>query len=282
MKFIQYDDVEAFSKQALSAVGEQEDKFSLFLGVLEAINQGVYEHPFIATIEEDDKVLALFQMTPPHPLNMIYVEENRMDACMELFIQKSLEEDIKLPSVISLKEWATQFAEKWTRQTSLKEKLLMDQGLYRLDAVNEQLESSPGNWRLASHEDCPLIQNWFHLFEQDTGLPITPEDMVKQRVQKFVDAREVFLWENEGRIVSMMKKSRPTSRGITVSMVFTPKEERRKGYARTLVATCSKELLKEYEFCMLYTDMLNPTSNKIYQEIGYQKIADSVHIGFVQ
>ena len=45
-----------------------------------------------------------------------------------------------------------------------------------------------------------------------------------------------------------------------------------------MVAACSKELLKEYEFCVLYTDMMNPTSNKIYQEIGYEKIVDSVHL----
>ncbi|MGB3100710.1 MAG: GNAT family N-acetyltransferase, partial [Psychrobacillus psychrotolerans] len=34
----------------------------------------------------------------------------------------------------------------------------------------------------------------------------------------------------------------------------------------------------EFEFCVLYTDMLNPTSNKIYQEIGYKKLVDSVHL----
>lgn len=281
MKFIHYDDAEDFSKQVLSVVGEQEDKYSLFLGILASIRKGDYENPFLATIEEDGKVLALFQMTPPHPMNMIYIEESRMDMCMELFIQKSLEEDVDIPSVISLKEWATQFAGKWIAKTGLKEEILMDQGLYRLDSVNKQLEKTPGNWRLASSKDHALIQNWYHLFEQDTGLPITPQDIVKQRVQKFVEAQEVFLWEDEGRIVSMMKKSRPTARGITVSLVYTPTEERRKGYARTLVAACSKELLKDYEFCMLYTDMLNPTSNKIYQEIGYQKIADSMHIGFV-
>ena len=48
-----------------------------------------------------------------------------------------------------------------------------------------------------------------------------------------------------------------------------------------MVAAGSEELLKTYDFCVLYTDMMNPTSNKIYQEIGYQKIADSIHIEFV-
>ena len=64
-------------------------------------------------------------------------------------------------------------------------------------------------------------------------------------------------------------------------MVFTPKEERKKGYARTMVAAGTKELLKKYDFCVLYTDLMNPTANKIYQEIGYKRIADSVQLGFI-
>ena len=130
-------------------------------------------------------------------------------------------------------------------------------------------------------EDCPLIEGWFTIFEEDTGLPITPKEEVKKRVASFVSEQEVFLWEHDGKVVSMMKKSRPTKHGVTVSFVFTPHEERKKGYARTMVAACSTELLKSYNFCVLYTDLMNPTSNKIYQEIGYKRIADSVQLGFV-
>ena len=33
-----------------------------------------------------------------------------------------------------------------------------------------------------------------------------------------------------------------------------------------------------YKTTTLYTDLANPTSNKIYQEIGYEQIAESVLI----
>ncbi|MCZ8541268.1 GNAT family N-acetyltransferase [Psychrobacillus psychrodurans] len=122
------------------------------------------------------------------------------------------------------------------------------------------------------------MEKWCSQFEQDTGLSVTAPEEIKKRVKNMLDGKEVFFWEDQGEVVSMMKKSRPTTNGITVSLVFTPAEKRKKGYGRTLVATVSKELLKEFEFCVLYTDMLNPTSNKIYQEIGYQKLVDSVHL----
>ncbi|BAY85818.1 GCN5-related N-acetyltransferase [Calothrix parasitica NIES-267] len=58
-------------------------------------------------------------------------------------------------------------------------------------------------------------------------------------------------------------------------MVYTPPEYRKKGYASACVAGLSQTLLGEgYKFCFLFTDLSNPTSNKIYQKIGYQPVAD--------
>ncbi|WP_342505527.1 GNAT family N-acetyltransferase [Sporosarcina sp. FSL K6-2383] len=281
MEFRQYADVHDFALQAEPILTEKEDVYSLFFGVLQAIKAGRYDNPFMATIEEDGKVLALMQMTPPHPLNLIIVDEKRIEGIVDVLIKKLVEFRIEMSSVISLKAWAYRFAEKWEVKTGTVHKLLMDQGLYRLDKVNKALQQSPGKWRLADERDSPLIEGWFTIFEEDTGLPITSLEEVKKRVSLFISEQEVFLWEHDGKVVSMMKKARPTEHGVTVSFVFTPHEERKKGYARSMVAACSTELLRNYNFCVLYTDLMNPTSNKIYREIGYNRIADSVQLGFV-
>jgi hypothetical protein len=280
MNFQHYENAEDFAQVATPFLVKHEDRFSLFLGVLQRIKEGQYENPFMASVEENGELLALFQMTPPHPLNIIFVNKERIEACIDLSITELINQSIAIESIISVKEWAYSFANKWQERTGQNFSILMDQGLYRLDQLDESLEMSPGAWRYATVEDAPLIEKWYGLFEEDTALPKTAPLEIKNRVKAMLDANEAFLWENEGKIVSMMKKARPTAQGVTVSLVFTPKEERRKGYARTMVAAGSKELLKEFQFCVLYTDMLNPTSNKIYQEIGYQKIIDSVHLGF--
>ncbi len=76
-------------------------------------------------------------------------------------------------------------------------------------------------------------------------------------------------------MVSLTIATRPQIRSICVSGVYTPPRHRRKGYARALVAEVSKELLSRgYELTNLFTDLSNPTSNKIYQEIGYQPVCD--------
>ena len=54
-----------------------------------------------------------------------------------------------------------------------------------------------------------------------------------------------------------------------------PPERRRHGYASACVAALSERLLSEgRRFCFLYTDLANPTSNAIYQKIGYQPVCD--------
>ncbi|GED30530.1 GNAT family N-acetyltransferase [Brevibacillus centrosporus] len=66
-----------------------------------------------------------------------------------------------------------------------------------------------------------------------------------------------------------------------VSRLKKPLSRRKNGYASTCVAILSQQLLDAgYQFCSLYTDLANPTSNRIYQAIGYRPIQDSVVLRF--
>ena len=280
MKLLTYDDPLAFACKAEPILSEGEDVYSLFNGVLQAIKAGKVKDPFMATAELDGRVIALFQMTPPFPLNMIFTDAQHMDSAIDSLAEYLLSNEIELPSIISLKPWAERFADSWTAKTSQSSKVIMDQGLYRLDNVNETLEKSPGNHRLAGDSDSALLEEWYVGFIGDTNMPEATPDQAAEWVARAVEHQEIVLWEDNGVPVACAKRARPTQNSITVSFVYTPPESRRKGYARTLVAEFSKELLNDYQFCMLYTDMMNPTSNKIYQEVGYRKIADSAQLGF--
>jgi predicted GNAT family acetyltransferase len=62
-------------------------------------------------------------------------------------------------------------------------------------------------------------------------------------------------------------------------MVYTPPRFRNRGYASMAVATLSQRLLEAgYDFCTLFTDLANPTSNHIYQAIGYRRVCDFAEI----
>ena len=57
--------------------------------------------------------------------------------------------------------------------------------------------------------------------------------------------------------------------------IFTPPDERRRGYGSALTAALTQQLLDGgRRFCFLFTDLANPTSNSIYPKIGYRPVAD--------
>ena len=93
-------------------------------------------------------------------------------------------------------------------------------------------------------------------------------------VDRVLQKQKAYLWDSEIP-VSIACSTRSTPNGVGINMVYTPPEHRKKGYASACVAALSQKLLdKGYKFCFLFTDLSNPTSNKIYQDIGYQPVAD--------
>ena len=86
--------------------------------------------------------------------------------------------------------------------------------------------------------------------------------------------RDIYIWE-DGCSACMAAQTRPTAHGIGVSLVYTPADLRRKGYASASVAALSQMLLDSgRSFCALFADLANPTVNHIYQAIGYVPVAD--------
>ena len=94
-------------------------------------------------------------------------------------------------------------------------------------------------------------------------------------------SRRIYFWMVDGQAVCMVGTTGPTPRGIRIGPVYTPAEQRRKGYGSACTAAVSQAMLDEGKAaCFLYTDLGNPTSNKIYQEIGYTPVCDADIIRF--
>ena len=87
--------------------------------------------------------------------------------------------------------------------------------------------------------------------------------------------RTAYLWIDDGRPVSLTGAGGLTPTGTRVGPVYTPPGDRGHGYASNLVARVSQELLDSGRtFVFLFTDLANPTSNHIYQAIGYEPVTD--------
>ncbi|MDJ0331146.1 GNAT family N-acetyltransferase [Planococcus sp. S3-L1] len=280
MEMIIYSDSAVFLEKVSPLLYKKEDIHSLFLGVLGQIHANQYEGYFLALVETDDEIVAACLMTPPHALQLIVFQTFPQ---IEREIVGHLQNlGIEVSGIVGEQTTSRLFAEAWIERTGEQVNILMDQGLYRIEAVNKGLRKSRGSWRIASKKDAIILEEWYRLFEEETGIGRSTQTQISHKIAGFLERKEVYVWEVDERVVSCMQKKRPSKNGITVSFVFTSNAQRRNGYAQTLVAEVTNELLLEYDFVMLYTDLTNPTSNKIYREIGYEQIANPVHLIFVE
>ncbi len=93
--------------------------------------------------------------------------------------------------------------------------------------------------------------------------------------------RHLWLWDDDGP-KSLTGVGGETPNGIRIGPVYTPPGDRGQGYASALVAAVSQAQLDAgRRFCFLYADLANPTSNRIYQAIGYRPVTDALRIDFV-
>ena len=277
MEWIEWKDPNHFADRVMDALLKEEAKNSLMIGVLNNVIQGIYEAFHQFTVEENGKLLAILQVTPPHPLHYIVVDSEQEEKLPAFIIPHLLENEIPFTEVVSERVQAERFGKTWQEITSGTSEMFMSQGLYRLDEV-EDIEMAKGHMRKATTADQAQLEAWYSAFEAESGLRSSPPEKVTKAIDTMLKNDDAVFWEVDGQLVSCAKRARPTENGITVSFVYTSPDARGRGYARSLVADLSRQLLETKSFCVLYTDLTNPTSNKIYQEVGYEQIMDSAWV----
>jgi predicted GNAT family acetyltransferase len=222
---------------------------------------------------EDNKVLTAGMITPPFGLVLAQGAQNSLQA-IQLIVRDLHERKREVPDVNGPKFHAEEFAKQWSALTGQSYELQMAERVYELRQVAPP-SGIPGQSRLATLDDLDLIVNWMEDFLLEALEEKNPREVVTSIARNFVEEQRFMLWLDEGQVVSMALRVRDTPNGAIVSYVYTPPELRRRGYATALVAELSQHCLDGgIDFCMLFTDLANPTSNSIYQQIGYNPICD--------
>ncbi len=287
MKLKHYKNPQTFLQKVQPFLEKNEALNNLMLGLAFSLNKPKAEARFdvnevlMLLIEhpEGHVVLAALQ-TPPHNL-IVSAKSDFLTTGIDTLASYLQDQKMSFPGVIGEKRAASHFAQKWSTINNLRREVFMDLGVFQLDKVVE-LPSAKGNIRPMKASDEDIVTKWVMGFGEHTDNNYTLETARKAAQRKLKEGL-LRIWELDGKPVSMASAIRPTQNGMGISMVFTPPEHRRQGYARTCVAQLSQEMLdKGYKFCNLFTDLSNPTSNKIYQEIGYYKVGEFTNITFGQ
>jgi predicted GNAT family acetyltransferase len=144
--------------------------------------------------------------------------------------------------------------------------------LFDLTAVIDP-PAACGEMRLAEISDLELLAKWRVAFSIDVGMLVRDDGIPGARAA--IEERRAFFWTVDGRPVATTGIGGETPNSVRISAVYTPPKNRGHGYATSLVAAVSRRMLESgRRYCTLFTDRSNPTSNGIYQKIGYHAVAD--------
>jgi len=280
MIYAEHPNAESFLAAARPALERRESANGLMLGIgLRLVSQPLTygSQPYMATVESAAGLRIAALMTPPYKLQL-YVEDSGDLAGLQPLADALLRGNWPVPGVMATEVVAGAFGSIWCPKTGTRCRVTMRQGVYELRRVVHP-QYPAGECRAATIEDIELIRQWARGFHQDCF----GDDRAEQSMRGAEEAAksgDLFLWV-DGVPRSMAAKRRPTPHGQAVSHVYTPPSERRKGYATAVVARVSQRILDDgKEFCTLYTNLANPTSNSIYQKIGYQRVAEVVDVDF--
>ncbi|HEY2354735.1 MAG TPA: GNAT family N-acetyltransferase [Gaiellaceae bacterium] len=276
-----FTDAADFLAQAEPLLLADEARHNLLLGLAGTIRDtpDLYLERHMWLVMDGDRPVAAALRTPPY--NLI-LGRPASDAALAALADAVAGQD--LPGLVGATPEAEAFANLWTERTGATPTLGMRQGVYALDEV-AALPPVPGEPRVATMADRELVLGWWIAFGDEVLHEGGPG---RERADASVDHKlsspesGVLLWEDEGATVSLAGWGGPTPNGIRVGPVYTPPELRGRGYATAVTADLSRrQLASGRRFCFLYTDLANPTSNAIYERIGYRRVCESAEFRFV-
>jgi len=271
-------DASLFLAEAEPWLLEDEARHNLILGLAHTIEStpDAYPEHSLWLVRRDGEVLGAALRTPPYNL---VVARPRRDAALEALAERI---DDELPGVIGAVPEVDAFARAWCTHRAVTARVLFEQGIFVLRQVAAP-PRAPGRYRDATMQDVALLLEWHDAFTREAlGESLSAEHHLRQVHSRLESPHAGFgLWEHEGRVVALCGFGGPTPHGIRIGPVYTPPAHRGHGYATSLTAEVSSRLLADgRRFCFLYTDLANPTSNAIYERIGYVRICESRQVAF--
>ncbi|GGJ32105.1 GNAT family N-acetyltransferase [Streptomyces brasiliensis] len=247
------------------------------LTVTEALRtRGLYVYgpqaPLFGVLEDGDtgKVRATLLQTPPYPLGVTALTAREAEAlATHLHVLGH-----PLSGVSAVRDTAEAFAGAWERLTGEPVNVHQQQRLYRLGGLTTPEPAPEGRARLAEDRDRGLLVRWIEEFCTAVGQPglLSPTEWTDARLAH----DGVTLWETSDGTPTAMASLTPSVGGqVRVAAVYTPAGLRGRGYAGAVTAEVSRRARNAgTDEVLLFTDLANPTSNGLYQRIGYRGVAD--------
>lgn len=229
-------------------------------------------------LDTSDGARGAASWTPPYDLIVTDLPAGSVATLVDSVSAHARNSTHRVAGVTGPRPAAAAVAAAWHEQSGDDTALHMAQLMHELTHVDD-VPTPSGARRRASRADLDLLTDWLVDFAAEVDVPAGTDP--RATMQRLVEDGNCHMWIAQGAAVSMAGRREPIGGVVRVGPVYTPPEQRGRGYARRLVAEMSREALDEgAQRCMLFTDVANPVSNNIYRQIGYRPIQEHAEYSF--
>ncbi|HEV7451672.1 MAG TPA: GNAT family N-acetyltransferase [Pseudonocardiaceae bacterium] len=273
------DDVEVYAERAWPLLAARPAENTIALTVIETVRAayGWSDETMVFGWYDDGRVSGAVSMISPYELLLAVMPHGSVD---ELAAELRARE-VFVPGVHGEVGVVERFAAAWIAGTSWRAVTTLHLRLYALSALRPLPVPPAGRARRACGEDFGIAVRWLTAFHGETGGPAVDLEAV---VRNLTDNGLLWVWEDSTGAVVSLAGRKATAAGVArVAPVYTPPENRRCGYGAAVTTACTSDALRcGAQQVVLFTDLANPTSNSIYQQIGYRPISDRTIVRFRQ
>jgi uncharacterized protein len=229
--------------------------------------------PYLVALVDAGRVSGVVVQTPPFGPVLSRIDDPAAAEVVAIDLFARID---AVPGVLGPRAAAERFAQCWSELSGAIARVTMEQRIYRAESVTHPT-GVPGEPRPFAAGDRALLLEWLDAFGDEAGADGTPaSDFDAWLDRELADGdSEILFWQHEGAPVSLAVAGQATPNGLRVGPVFTPSDHRGRGFGTAVTAAVTARALgRGRRFCFLFTDLANPTSNAIYQRIGYRPVCD--------
>jgi GNAT superfamily N-acetyltransferase len=219
----------------------------------------------------DGAIDGAFLQTPPHPVLVATLPPGSAGSLVDLLVAEHA-----LPGAVNITgQDEASFLAAWAAASGGGGTATLRSRLFRLGVLVPPEPVPPGAARVADLADRDLLIDWYAAFGAETHGPVRED--AEGTVADGLSHDGLLLWEADGQPVAMAGLTRAVAGVVRVSAVYTPPVRRRRGYGGAVTTAASQAALAAGAAAVvLFTDLANPTSNALYQRLGYRPITDRV------